>query len=81
MNIVLWILARLKEPSSWGGLSVILAMLGVNLPPGGVDAIVQLLASVAAAVAVFVPESGLTAVQNQVVKNPGEHDDGGAFGA
>lgn len=56
MNIILWILQRLKEPSSWGGLSVILAMLGVNLPSGGVDAIVQLLAAAVAAVAVFVPE-------------------------
>lgn len=58
MSVILWILARLKEPSSWGGLSVLLAMMGINLPSGGADALVQLLAAVAAAIAVFVPELG-----------------------
>lgn len=58
MNILIWFLQRLKEPSSWGGLSVILAMLGINIPAGGADVIVQLIAAVAAAIAVFVPEKG-----------------------
>lgn len=71
MNIILWILQRLKEPSSWGGLSVILAMLGVNLPSGGIDAIVQLLSAVAAAVAVFVPERGKPVEKSTVADGDG----------
>jgi len=58
MSVILWILARLKEPSSWGGFSVLLALLGVNLPSGGAEVIAQLVAAVGAAVAVFLPEKG-----------------------
>lgn len=77
MSVILWILARLKEPSSWGGLSVIMAMLGVNLPAGGIDAIIQLLAAVAAAVAVFVPERGKSNTAEKSTVADGE----GAWGA
>lgn len=56
MNLVLWILNRFREPSSWAGLSVMLALAGVNLPDGGEEAIAQLLAGLAAVASVFVPE-------------------------
>lgn len=56
MNLVLWILNRFREPSSWAGLSVMLALAGVHLPDGGEEAIAQLLAGLTAVAAVFVPE-------------------------
>jgi len=51
------LLNRLKEASSWAGISVLLALFGVNMPPGAVEAIIQLLAAMAGAAAVFVPET------------------------
>ncbi len=49
------ILARLREPSSLAGLSVLAAMFGADLVQS--QAIAQAVAGIAAAAAVFVPES------------------------
>ncbi len=49
------ILQRLREPSTWAGLSALGLVLG--LPPGTIDAIGQLVGGLAAVAAVFLPES------------------------
>ena len=56
MQLILWLLKRFREPSSWAGMSVMLALAGVNLPDGGEEAMAQLLAGIAAVVSVFMPE-------------------------
>lgn len=56
MALIMWLLKRFREPSSWAGLSMMLALAGINLPDGGEEAVAQLLAGIAAVVAVFVPE-------------------------
>ncbi len=49
-----FIMKRLREPSTWAGLSIIGAMVG--LPPGTVDAVGQIVGGAAALVAIFLPE-------------------------
>ncbi len=49
------IIQRLREPSTWAGLSALGLVLG--LPPGTIDAIGQLVGGLAAVAAVFLPES------------------------
>jgi hypothetical protein len=49
------ILSRLREPSTWAGLSALGLLLG--LPPGTFDAIGQLVAGVAGLAAIFLPEN------------------------
>ncbi len=56
--LLMWLLARFKEPSSWGGLSMMLALAGINLPEGSEGAIAQILAGVAALAAVLLPDKG-----------------------
>lgn len=67
------LLNRFKEASSWAGLSVLLALFGVNLPPGALEAIIQLLAAMAGTAAVFVPEakSKVDQVKVSSVADPG----------
>ena len=50
------ILARLREPSTWAGLSVIATLAGV--PVAHVDAVGGVVAALCAAVAVFTKEKG-----------------------
>jgi len=45
---------RLKEPSTWAGLSVIATLLGA--PPGALDAVGQVVGGLAALLAIAVPE-------------------------
>lgn len=52
---IMFIINRLKEPSTMAGLGVLAVLLGV--PPGTVDVVVQAVAGVAAAAAVLVPEA------------------------
>lgn len=52
------LLARLREPSSWAGVSVLLALFGVRLAPETLDLVVQAGAAVAALAAVVVKETG-----------------------
>jgi len=48
------IINRLREPSTWAGVSIIAAMFGV--PPGTVDLIGQVVAGVAGLAAIVLPE-------------------------
>lgn len=50
-----FILSRLREPSTWAGLSVIATILGA--PPGSVDLVHQIVAGVAGLVAIAAPEA------------------------
>lgn len=54
MNALQVIFARLREPSTMAGLSVLASLFGA--PPGSIDAVVQVVAAVAAAGAVVLPE-------------------------
>ncbi len=49
-------LDRLKEPSTWAGIAVLLAMGGVVVPVGAVEVMAQLSAAVAALAAIIVRE-------------------------
>ena len=49
-------LRRLREPSTWSGLSALLMLAGVSVQ--GAEAIGQAGAAVAGAVAVLMPEGG-----------------------
>lgn len=49
------ILNRIKEPSTWAGLSVLATLFGA--PPGSVDLVHQIVAGVAGLVAVLAPEA------------------------
>lgn len=55
---VAWFFARLKEPSSWAGLTGLLASLGVVLSPSQSDAIIQCAVALASLIMVFMPEPG-----------------------
>lgn len=48
-------LRRLREPSTWAGISVLSALFG--LPPGTIDALGQVVAGVGAIVAIALPEA------------------------
>lgn len=48
------ILSRLREPSTWAGLSALGLLFG--LPPGTFDAVGQIVAGVAGLAAIFLPE-------------------------
>ncbi len=48
------ILQRLREPSTWAGLSALGMVFG--LPPGTIDALGQLVGGLAAVAAIFLPE-------------------------
>lgn len=48
------ILTRLREPSTWAGISVLGLVFG--LPPGTLEAVGQVVGGVAALGAIFMPE-------------------------
>lgn len=48
--------ARAREPSTWAGLAVLLALAGVEVAPEQLAATAQLLATLAGAAAVLLPE-------------------------
>lgn len=50
------LLARFREPSTWGGVAVLLGLVGFSHEQGA--AITDLLAAVAAVASVFMPEDG-----------------------
>lgn len=50
------ILKRLREPSTWAGLSILGALFG--LPPGTIEAAGQVLGGLAAIAAIVMPEKG-----------------------
>lgn len=49
---------RLKEPSTWAGLGVVLGLFGIHLAPEKLTAVVGVATAVAALVAIFLPERG-----------------------
>ena len=49
-------LNRVKEPSSWGGMAVLLALFGLS--HGQAGAVTELLAAAAAAASIFLGEKG-----------------------
>lgn len=49
------IVTRLKEPSTWAGLSVLAALIGGNVAP---EQISQIGGGIMALLAIFVPEGG-----------------------
>ena len=50
------LIARLKEPSTWAGLGVILGLFGIHLAPEKLTAIIGVATAVAALLAIFLPE-------------------------
>ena len=50
------LIARLKEPSTWAGLGVILGLFGIHLAPEKLTAVIGVATAVAALLAVFLPE-------------------------
>lgn len=56
MNTLAFIVARLKEPSTYTGLSVLLADLHINLTSAQSSAIISALVALGGVAAVFLPE-------------------------
>jgi hypothetical protein len=56
MNLLWFIVARLKEPSSYAGLGALLAAAGIHVDNSILDAVIQVMVSVAGLIAVLVPE-------------------------
>lgn len=54
--ILAYLVSRMKEPSSYAGLASLLGLVGINLAPESMTAIVQVLTGIAALIAVFVPD-------------------------
>ena len=50
------ILDRLKEPSTYAGVGVLLGIVGVNFAPEELNAIIGVLTAIAAALAIFLRE-------------------------
>lgn len=50
-----YLIARLKEPSTWAGLSVVLSMLGITV---GQEELAIVGSGIGAALAIFMRESG-----------------------
>lgn len=55
MNTTNLVIKRLKEPSTWAGLSILAALFGV--PPGTIDLIAQVVGGIAALAAIALPEN------------------------
>lgn len=51
-----FLLGRLREPSTWAGLSVIATMLGA--PPGSVDLVHQIVVGVTGLASILLTEQG-----------------------
>lgn len=51
---IMYVVNRLKEPSTMAGLSMLAVLFGA--PPGTVDVVLQAVAGVAAAAAVLMPD-------------------------
>lgn len=52
------ILDRLKEPSTYAGIGMLLGLVGVNFAPVELNAIIGVLTAIAAALAIFLREKG-----------------------
>jgi hypothetical protein len=50
------LLTRFKEPSSWAGLSALVAMVGLNVNPGLLQSVTLIGAGLCGVLAFFIPE-------------------------
>ena len=55
-TLVRFVLARLKEPSSYAGLGAVVAAIGLHLSATQLDSVISILVAAAGAAAVFLPE-------------------------
>jgi hypothetical protein len=53
-----WLKARLREPTTWGGLISILTLVGVALTPEQKEAVIGAGVAIGGLVMVFMPEVG-----------------------
>lgn len=53
-----WLLARMKEPSSWAGAVGLISSLGIVLNPSQTQAIAQFGVALASLIMVFMPDPG-----------------------
>jgi hypothetical protein len=51
-------IARLSEPSTWAGISILLGLLGINFAPDQAQTFIQGGTGLAAALSIFIPEKG-----------------------
>jgi hypothetical protein len=56
-----FVVARLREPSTYAGLGALLATAGIHVNDLVVQALIQVLVSVAGLVAVLMPEKAISA--------------------
>jgi len=56
MNLLSFVVARLKEPSSYAGVGALLAAAGIHVDNSVVEAGIQVLVSVVGLIAVLLPE-------------------------
>lgn len=56
MALLIFLIARLKEPSSYAGLGALLVAAGVHIDDSALQSVIQVLVSVAGLIAVLVPE-------------------------
>lgn len=56
MAKIVSLIKRIREPSTWAGLSALGLIFG--LPPGSIDAVGQIVGGMAALAAIALPESG-----------------------
>jgi hypothetical protein len=60
MTFLAFLAARLKEPSSYAGLGAVLGAAGVHADDAVLQAVIQVLISLAGLVAVLMPENSLS---------------------
>jgi sulfite exporter TauE/SafE len=58
MTLLAFLAARLKEPSSYAGIGALCAALGLHIDDAVLHAVMQLIVSAFALVAVLAPEKG-----------------------
>jgi hypothetical protein len=60
MRLFEFVVARLREPSTYAGLGALLAAAGIHVNDLVVQALIQVLVSVAGLVAVLMPEKAIS---------------------
>lgn len=56
MNILAYIVNRLKEPSTYAGLGALLGIVGLKWTPEQLQGVVGVVTAIASAIAIFVPD-------------------------
>ena len=56
MSLITFVVDRLREPSSYAGFGAVLATAGIHVDDSIVQAVIQVLVSVAGLIAVLMPE-------------------------